>query len=202
MFSIFSVAVFLTQFPHIAIAGSSNLRYCVFVQHFWEFIHRNRSTLEFAILCLHQTVLRILNFQNCWWRGGEMGDENHGQKNQKRQFHFFDCNFCQSTTNTTPSPPPIAISAGPSMGEENCAEKIKNVGLIFSTTIFISHLHSYHHRTREFTIWNLRQKFLEIYSSQYRIWGSRDCDGSEERTVMKITAEKIRKRRQGVEKNV
>ncbi len=34
--------------------------------------------------------------------------------------------------------PPNAIIAEPSMGDENCAKKIENVGLIFSATIFIT----------------------------------------------------------------
>ncbi len=52
---------------------------------------------------------------------GKLGDENHGQK---RRFDFFGHNFY------TP-PIPLAIIAGPSMGDENnCGEKIKNVGLI------------------------------------------------------------------------
>ncbi len=48
---------FLSPYPPHPItisAGSSNLRYWVFVKHFWEFTHRNRRTLKFAILCLRQ----------------------------------------------------------------------------------------------------------------------------------------------------
>ncbi len=61
-FSIFSTTIFITQFPPIAIAGSSNSQYCIFVQHFWE-------------LKIFKTVWRRRNITNSrvlrlWWRSG------------------------------------------------------------------------------------------------------------------------------------
>ncbi len=63
----------------IAIAGPSNLQYCIFVTHFWEFVFNffgrdfghlifpycNRRTLKFMILRLRLTFLRIKKFQKC-----------------------------------------------------------------------------------------------------------------------------------------
>ncbi len=46
------------------------------------FPHRNRRILEFAILRLRQTVLRI----NCWW--GKLSDKNQGRKIWKCRFDF------------------------------------------------------------------------------------------------------------------
>ncbi len=41
-FSIFSAAIFVIQVPPFTIAGTSNSRYWVFVQHFWEYkIYKN-----------------------------------------------------------------------------------------------------------------------------------------------------------------
>ncbi len=56
-FSIFFAAIFVIQFPPIAIAGPSNSRYCVFVQHFWEFkifknVWRRRNIVNSRILWL------------------------------------------------------------------------------------------------------------------------------------------------------
>ncbi len=120
--SIFSVAIFVTQPPTHSLLP-----------------HRNHHrTLEFAILRLRQTVLRIFNSQNCWW--GKLGDKNHGQKNQKRWFNFFSRNFRHLTTHTLPSPNRTrhCNHRRPSMGDENSTKKIKNVGsLIFSVAIFI-----------------------------------------------------------------
>ncbi len=162
-----------TPLPHITIAGPSNSRYCVFVQHFWEFKilknvgprhyiansknwkvlqlrcgeirwqksqpkksktlvrffwtrisslnhppththpHTHRRTLEFAILSLRQTFLRIYpsQSQDPWThnianssllrlRWGKLGDENCGRKIQKCRFDFFGCDFRHPASHT------------------------------------------------------------------------------------------------------
>ncbi len=73
LFSIFSVAIFITQFPPIAIAGPSNSWYCVFIYQFWE-------------LNIFKNVWRRLNIANLrvlqlWWGGGMT--KIAAQKNQR-----------------------------------------------------------------------------------------------------------------------
>ncbi len=121
---------FVTPFSPIASSGSWNSRYCFFIQHFWEYTHHNRRTLEFMILHLRQTVLRILNSQNYWLLGGEGGGGigwwKSGLKKSKNIGSIFSVSifFIQPPTHSPSFP--IAISAGPSKGDKNRAEKIEN----------------------------------------------------------------------------
>ncbi len=119
-----SVRFFGCDFHHpispIAVAGLSDSWSCVFVQHFWEFVfnffgcdfchpistHRNRKALEFVILCLPPTFLRIYNFQKyltktqyCEFEapaivigGGGLDDKNCCHKNKDYEVGrlFFD----------------------------------------------------------------------------------------------------------------
>ncbi len=185
-FSIFSAAIFVTQFPPsrsqdpqihnivsssnifenlpIAIAGPSNLRYCVFVS--------------------------IENFKFSKLLMGEIGWRKSQSKKSKRRFNFFCCDFRHPTTYRLPhstSHLPTAIITGPSMGDENSPKRIKNVVKSKTSLVWLSP------PPIAIALLNRHQTFLGIYSSQYQIRGSSDYDD----------AGRVQKSHwQGVEKNV
>ncbi len=69
-------------------------------------------------------ISRIRGFCNC--NVGKLDDENRGQKNRKCWFDFFQSQF-SSPNHTHITPHPIAIIAGPSMGNENRPKKSTDV---------------------------------------------------------------------------
>ncbi len=164
-FSIFSAAIYITQFSPLQSQDPEI---------------RNIASLW---------VLRILNFQNCRW--GKLGDENHGRKNWKCRFDFFGCDFRRPTTHILHTPPFIVIIAG-----TRCVTKIEpkksKTSVWFFRTRFSSPPSALQlSQDPQIRDIDLCQTFLGIYSSQYRIRGSGDCDGSGWVGVTKIAAEKI-----------
>ncbi len=96
-------------------------------------------------------------------------------KKLKALVWLFGRDFHHPTTHTFPHP--IAVIAGPSMVNENRAEKIENVSLIFLAVIFSTPPYCNHCKILKFAILNL-QTFLGIYSWKYRICESRNYDES------------------------
>ncbi len=142
-FLIFSDAIFFTQFPH-----------------------RNRRILEFAILRLRLTFLRIypsqsqdpqicdivsssnsfetFKFSKLLMR--ETGWRKSRTKKSKTSVRFLWSQF--SSPNHSHTPPSIAIIAGPSMGDKNRTEKSKTSVWFFPPQFCPSAppLQSYHDR--------------------------------------------------------
>ncbi len=161
------------------------------------FPRRNRRILDFAILCLRQTFFRIYssqsqvprirniasssnsfeNFKFSKLLMGEIGWRKSLPKKSKMSGRFFWLRF--SLLNHPHTPPPSQSLQDPWWRMKIAMIKLKTSAWFFWPQFSSPSPHCNHRRILQFTILNLRQTFLGIDSSQYRIRGSRNCNGSE-----------------------
>ncbi len=160
------------------------------------FHHHNRRSLEFAILRLRQTFLKMLNSQKCWtntqYREFEgpaiVMRENWMMKIAAKKIENVDSIFSVTilvTQQPSHSPASSQSSLDPQWLMKIAPKKKPKCKFDFFSRDFRPPLHRNHRRILEFAILNL-QTFLGIYSWEYRIRESCDYDGRGQNHSQKI----------------